>query len=527
MVSIYTNLYIFSIIWLVRSADRTNRVSGNDFFYILYIMITQTNIPSDDEIKQSLLNSGRDKTGKVIKVNEYEDKVEAFLKRTSQITFEEFRNMQFFFIHAVLYVAGKQETKEDTKFFTLFAYNMMVQYMLFFHDTFDDKNEYMQLGGVREWIIRNGEPMNVDETDIQKGDIPLSVAGGFRYGNRVFQYANESLQDARQNETVVPEQMFRDPVPNRFNVQQQQMLESLQLQEQILAVENRLRDLQRTRELGDVTHQERRRVLEGRIPPNEIITSVGLSAAMGFVCCITMETARVVVENQVTNITTGVAQAVTGTVTAVGNVATSEYVPKGVAAVGSLLYHVGSYTSESVAQGANYISSLFVEPEVANLVTDSADMARSQADTEFSLPKNAALYETLWTDCLQATGRTSFQCGMAVAACAMCCMYRQSVIRANDTKRRLVLGARMMDEEKQENERQFNQAARMVAASILTGPLGVGMTLNPAPPAPPAPAPAPDPNLRQRRHATDKGGKGRYGLGSRSKYRKTWKKRRV
>jgi hypothetical protein len=357
--------------------------------------------------------------------------------------------MQTYFINLVLFVSEKQEEAEDKQFFVLFAFYMYVQYMLFCYETFDEKekdDEYLQLGGVKEWIIRNGETMKVDDDDIIKGDIPLSAAGGFREGNRIVQYGQEALDLSRQGEPVVPQQMFREPVSTRLNNKQQELLEQLQMQEQIMAMENRIRDMQRTRELGDMTHEERRRVLEGSIPTNEVVTSVGLSAAVGLVCCITMEVSRNIVQNQVQNITTGVTSAVTGTVSAVASAATSEYVPKGATAVGNLLYNVGTYTSENIATGADYLSSFFVNPEIVETVTNAA--ADAQATSAFVLPQDTSFYNSVWTNCMEnisdATSRTSFQCGLAIAACSLCCMYRQSVIRANDTKRKLVLGSKCM-----------------------------------------------------------------------------------
>jgi len=452
-----------------------------------------TNLVDDDE--DDLLTNTKEKEKEMttttsddketVDVNEYEQVVEDFLLKNEKVSFEEFRDMQTYFINLVLFVAEKQETKEDKHFFLLFAFYMYVNYLLFFYETFEEKeeeSEYLQLGGVKEWIVRNGETMKVEEDDIMKGDIPLSAASGFREGNRVIQYGNDSLAESRQGEVVVPQQMFRDPVSTRLNNKQQELLQQLQMQEQVIETENRIRDLQRMRDLSDITYDERRRVLEGKIPTNEIITSAGLSVAMGIVCCICMEVSRNIVQNQVQNITTGVTSVVTGTVSAVASAATSENVPKGAIALGNLFYNVGSYTSENVAYGADYLSSFFVNPEVVQSVTDKATQTQGQGQdaTAFVLPQDTSIFDAVWEQCMEtirdSTSRTSFQCGMAIAACSLCCMYRQSVIRANDTKRKLVLGSKMYDDEQKQNQRNFNNAAKIVAAGLVSGPLAAAAT---------------------------------------------------
>jgi hypothetical protein len=440
-----------------------------------------TNLVDDDDLLINTKEMTTSDDKEAVDVNEYEQVVEDFLLKNQKVSFDEFRDMQTYFINLILFVAEKQETKEDKQFFLLFAFYMYVNYLLFFYETFEEKEEeaeYLQLGGVKEWIVRNGETMKVEEDDIMKGDIPLSAASGFREGNRVIQYGNDSLAESRQGEVVVPQQMFRDPVSTRLNNKQQELLQQLQMQEQVIATENRIRDLQRMRDLSDITYDERRRVLEGKIPTNEITTSVGLSVAMGIVCCITMEVSRNILQNQVQNITSGVTSVVTGTVSAVASAATSENVPKGAIALGNLFYNVGSYTSENVAYGADYLSSFFVNPEVIQSVTDKA--TQTQYATAFVLPQDTSLFNNVWSQCMEtmndSTSRTSFQCGMAIAACSLCCMYRQSVIRANDTKRKLVLGSKMYDDEQKQNQRNFNNAAKIVAAGIVGGPLAAAAT---------------------------------------------------
>jgi len=122
---------------------------------------------------------------------------ETFLEENAKISFEEFRDMQSYFINLVLFVAKKQDTEEDKRFFILVAFHMYVKYLLFFHETLEEKDDdYLQLGGVKEWILRNGETMKVDENDIQKGDVPLSVSGGFREGNKVVQYSKIALGES-------------------------------------------------------------------------------------------------------------------------------------------------------------------------------------------------------------------------------------------------------------------------------------------------------------------------------------------
>jgi len=480
--------------------ERRKTLKNIIFYYTIFTMAIDydTNLVDDDDLLTNTKEKEKEMTTTTttttsddkgtVDVNEFEKVAEDFLLKNQKVSFGEFRDMQTYFINLVLFVAEKQETKEDKHFFVLFAFYMYVNYLLFFYETFEEEkeeeSEYLQLGGVKEWIIRNGETMKVEEDDIQKGDIPLSAASGFREGNRVIQYGNDSLAETRQGDVVVPEQMFRDPVSTRLNNKQQELLQQLQMQEQVMETENRIRDLQRMRDLSDITYDERRRVLEGKIPTNEIITSAGLSIAMGIVCCICMEVSRNIVQNQVQNITTGVTSVVTGTVSAVASAATSENVPKGAIALGNLFYNVGSYTSKNVAYGADYLSSFFVNPEVVQSVTDKATQTQGQAQAQdtsaFILPQDTSIYETVWSQCMEtmrdSTSRTSFQCGLAIAACSLCCMYRQSVIRANDTKRKLVLGSKMYDDERKQNQRNFNHAAKIVAAGLVGGPLAAAAT---------------------------------------------------
>jgi hypothetical protein len=212
-----------------------------------------TNLVDDDDLltntkEKEMTTTTTSDDKETIEVNEYEEVVEDFLLKNQKVSFDEFRDMQTYFINLVLFVSEKQETKEDKHFFVLFAFYMYVNYLLFFYETFEEKeeeSEYLQLGGVKEWIVRNGETMKVEEDDIQKGDIPLSAASGFREGNRIVQYGNDSLAESRQGEVVVPQQMFRDPVSTRLNNKQLQMLQQLQMQEQVIETENRIRDLQR------------------------------------------------------------------------------------------------------------------------------------------------------------------------------------------------------------------------------------------------------------------------------------------
>jgi len=282
--------------------------------------------------------------------------------------------------------------------------------------------------------------------------------------------------------------MFRDTVSSQLNNQQQQLamqLQNLQFQEQMMATENRIREMQRNREMLDLTYDERRRVLEGTIPYNEIATALGVSVAAGFGCCIFMETSRTIISNQVQNITTGVADLATGAINSVATAATSEYVPKGATALGRLFYNVGSSASENIAFAADYLSEFFINPVVAQTIVDGASQIPS--DSIPFVSANESFLEGIWSQCKEgiseSTSRTSFNCGMMVAACSLCCLYRQSAIRANDTKRKLVLGPRMYAEEQEANQKNFNNAAKMVVTgagivgSIVGGPV-VGVAAN-------------------------------------------------